>query len=261
MDLLPAERPAWYTACKSFRLSVLLSFCPSVLLSFCPQVQISLSLVDSWCNLTSHWLRVEETWLLIGWEWKKPGFSLVESGRNLASHWLRVWASLCLSCRMGWNRFQSGTAGCDITDFYFLSHGHSLAVPSTPVCHWPQSEQVCACSAGCGETDSNQVLQEVTSQISISFLMVTPLLGFTVQHCASQYSTVLHNTRLYFTIQHCASQYSTVLHSIALCFTVQHCASQYSSVLHSTALCFTVQHCASQHSSVLHSTALWNIQE
>ena len=46
-----------------------------------------------------------------------------------------------------------------------------------------------------------------------------------------------------------------------LCFTVQYCASQYSTVLHSTALCFTVQYCAVQHFAsqyitVLHRTTL-----
>ena len=83
-------------------------------------------------------------------------------------------------CMMWRKRFQSGTAGCDITGFHFLSHGHTTAVLAELAAlfyHIPQYITVIHSTSTC----------------------------FTVYHCASQYITVLHNTFLCFTEHHCPS--------------------------------------------------------
>ena len=80
-------------------------------------------------------------------------------------------------CMMWRKRFQSGTAGCDITGFHFLSHGHTTAV---------------------------------LAELAALFYHSTSL-WFTVHLGASQYITVLHSTSPCFTIHFCASQNITVL--------------------------------------------------
>ncbi len=61
---------------------------------------------------------------------------------------------------------------------------------------------------------------------------------------------VAHRAARCITVQHAATQYSTLQHSTARCNTVQHAATQYSTLQHSTTRCNTVQHAATQYNTL-----------